>query len=78
MAWYKTPLHEVLTPTQSKRELKAINVTEERLPLISINDAAIRDLITSGVSVSIGDIIRITRKSEVAGEGYRYYRKVAV
>lgn len=78
MGWYKAPRHEVLSPTQAKRELNALNLTEERLPLIKIGDAALRLLVEEGNTVVPGDIIRITRNSEVAGEGFRYYRRVVV
>jgi len=78
MGWYKTPQHEVLSETQAKRELNALGLDRDRLPLIEFGDAAIRELIQSGVTVAPGDIIRITRNSEVAGEGFRYYRKVVV
>tara|TARA_B100000900_G_C20273151_1_gene590882 strand:+ start:76 stop:330 length:255 start_codon:yes stop_codon:yes gene_type:complete len=76
MAWFKQPPHVLLSPAQAKRELAALNLDEDRLPLISISDAAIRDLTKDGKAVVPGDIIRIERKSKAAGEGYTYYRKV--
>ena len=70
------PTHERISITAAKRELKELNIAFEDLPLIKIADAAIMDLIELGVKIELGDIIRITRNSKVAGEGYRYYRKV--
>mgnify|MGYP000051796870 CR=1 FL=1 len=76
MAWFKQPPHILLSPAQAKRELALLNLVEERLPLISISDAAIRELANDGKIVVPGDIVRIERKSKAAGEGYTYYRKV--
>ena len=70
------PEHKKISMTAAKRELKALNVTFEELPLIKITDPAIVDLISQGTSIEEGDIICILRNSKVAGEGYRYYRKV--
>ena len=70
------PEHKKISMTAAKRELKALNVTFEELPLIKITDPAIADLILQGTSIEEGDIICILRNSKVAGEGYRYYRKV--
>lgn len=76
MAWFKQPPHVLLSPAQAKRELASLKLKEDRLPLISISDAAIRELAEEGKIVVPGDIIRIERKSKAAGEGYTYYRKV--
>ena len=76
MAWFKQPSHVLLTPAKAKRELAALKLDIDRLPLISIGDAAIRSLANDGTIVVPGDIIRIERKSKAAGEGFTYYRKV--
>jgi DNA-directed RNA polymerase subunit H (RpoH/RPB5) len=69
------PEHVVLSDYQAKRALKKIGVPYEKLPLIAYSDAAIQFLIRSGQSVSVGDVIRITRESLTA-ETYYYYRRV--
>jgi len=74
-SWHFTPKHEKITATQAKRELKAINVTLEELPLIKYKDAAIQRLVEDGDEIKIGDVIRITRNSKTGGE-IPYYRKV--
>ena len=76
MAWFKQPKHVLLTPAQAKRELSSLDLEVDRLPLISISDAAIKQLAQDGKQILPGDIIRIERKSTAAGEGFRYYRKV--
>ena len=68
MGWYRAPKHEVLTAPQAKRELKALRLDEDRLPLILMSDKAIQLLIEEGNTVVLGDIIRITRNSDTAGE----------
>ena len=73
--WAFTPKHEKITDAQAKRELKAINVTLEELPLIKFKDAAIQVLVKDGEEIKIGDVIRITRHSKTGGE-IPYYRKV--
>jgi DNA-directed RNA polymerase subunit H (RpoH/RPB5) len=78
MAWFKQPKHSLLSVAQAKRQLKALKIDVDRLPLISIGDAAIRQLVDEGVTIIPGDIILIERQSVAAGEGFRYYRKVVV
>lgn len=69
------PLHEVLSEAAAKRELKQVGINREKLPLLSYSDAAVQALIKEGKSVSVGDVVRITRKSFTVGEAY-YYRQV--
>ncbi len=78
MAWFKQPKHVLLTSAQAKKELSSLDLEVDRLPLISISDAAIKQLTQDGKQILPGDIIRIERKSKAAGEGYTYYRKVVV
>ena len=74
-SWHFAPKHEKLTATQAKRQLKAINVSFDELPLIKYRDAAIRQLIDDGIDIKLGDVIRITRDSKTGG-AIPYYRKV--
>ena len=67
MAWYKAPKHEVLSAAQAKKELKLLGIELEELPLINRYDAAIIDLENEGTIVVVGDVIRITRKSNTGG-----------
>jgi DNA-directed RNA polymerase subunit H len=64
------PKHEKCSETEKKAILKKYDVTIKDLPKISVNDAAISDL-----DVQPGDLIKITRDSETAGESV-FYRVV--
>ena len=64
------PLHAKLNKTQSEELLKKYNITRIQLPKILINDPAIQHL-----KPSIGDIIKIERKSLTRGKAV-YYRVV--
>jgi len=77
MQWTLTPPHEVLTERQASKALRDIQVSFEKLPLLAYGDAAIKQLIASGVEVNVGDVIRITRQSITSGEVYYYRRVVA-
>ena len=78
MAWFKLPTHTLLTEGQAKRQLANLKLDIDRLPLISIRDVALRDLVEGGKNIVPGDVILIERNSRAAGEGFRYYRKVVV
>jgi|TARA_B100000902_G_scaffold44566_2_gene52155 DNA-directed RNA polymerase subunit H (RpoH/RPB5) len=73
--WKYAPKHIKLTPTQAKRELKAINVSLEEIPLIKYSDAAITNLVEQGEEIEVNDVIKIIRNSKVGGE-VPYYRRV--
>ena len=73
--WNYAPKHTKLTPTQAKRELKAINVSLEEIPLIKYSDAAITKLVREGEKIQVNDVIRIDRNSKVGGI-IPYYRRV--
>lgn len=77
MGFGLTPEHILLSEPQAKRELKQLGIPREKLPLISYSDAAIQSLIKEGKTISLGDVIRIKRKSMTVGEAY-YYRQVVV
>ena len=76
MEWKYTPLHEILSEAGASRELRKVGVSYERLPLIKFNDAALKALRDQGISTEVGLVVRITRTSKSAGEGFRYYRKI--
>ena len=66
--WNHAPKHTKLTPTQAKRELKAINVSLEEIPLIKYSDAAITNLVEQGEDIQVNDVIKIVRNSKIGGE----------
>jgi DNA-directed RNA polymerase subunit H (RpoH/RPB5) len=73
--WKHAPKHIRLSPAQAKRELKAINVSLEEIPLIKYSDAAITNLVAEGENIQLNDVIKILRNSKVGGE-VPYYRRV--
>lgn len=64
------PKHEIASKKEAEEVLKKYNTKPTEMPLIYVNDPAIRDL-----GVKPGDMIRITRKSPTAEESI-YYRYV--
>jgi DNA-directed RNA polymerase subunit H len=64
------PKHEILPKDQAEEILKKYNAKPSQLPYVMISDKALEDL-----DVRPGDIIKITRKSQTAGESV-YYRYV--
>ncbi len=64
------PQHKKLTKEEKKELLERYNITAKELPKISKLDPALESL-----SVDIGDVIRIERKSPTAGKA-AYYRVV--
>ena len=76
MQWKHTPLHEVLTDFQSKRKLTQLNLKESELALISYADAELARLRNDGVETPLGAVVKITRHSKSAGEGFVYLRKI--
>jgi len=64
------PKHEVLSEEEAKKVLQKYNVKPEQLPYILSTDPVVIEL-----KAKPGDIIKITRKSETAGESV-YYRLV--
>jgi DNA-directed RNA polymerase subunit H len=67
---FLVPKHELLTPDESKEILKEFNSTADQFPFIASTDAAAKS-----IGAKAGDFIRITRRSETAGETV-YYRFV--
>ena len=64
------PKHEILSEEEKKKLLERHGIKEKELPKILESDPAVRAL-----GAKKGDVIRITRKSQTAGE-YYYYRLV--
>ena len=64
------PKHEIMSKSEAEEVLKKFNCQPTELPLIFVNDPAI-----VGLGVKPGDMIKITRKSNTAGESL-YYRYV--
>lgn len=64
------PKHELLDDKQKDEVLKKFGITLRQLPRILDNDP-----MSEMLGAKIGDVIRITRKSETAGESI-YYRIV--
>ena len=64
------PRHELLNEKDKEEILKQYGITLRQLPRIFASDAMVKNL-----NANIGDVIRITRKSETAGESF-YFRVV--
>jgi len=68
---YLVPKHEVMTEKEKEKIMKNFNVTEKQLPKISHSDPVIKE-----IGAKIGNLIKITRNSQVA-EKTIYYRIVS-
>ena len=66
-----TPKHGKLGEREKAQLLEKYHVTSKELPKILKTDSAIKEM-----DAKIGDVIKITRKSQTAGESY-FYRVVA-
>lgn len=64
------PKHELISEEDKKELLDSLGISDNQLPKIFIVDPAIKEL-----NAKPGDVIRITRKSELIGEN-TYYRIV--
>ncbi len=67
---FLVPKHEVLTPDEAKEILLRYNSTANQFPFIASTDPAAKS-----IGAKAGDFIRVTRRSETAGETI-YYRFV--
>lgn len=67
---YLVPKHELLNAEEKAELLKKLSITIKQLPRIKSDDPSIKIH-----NMKRGDVVRITRRSQVAGE-YYYYRVV--
>jgi DNA-directed RNA polymerase subunit H len=65
------PKHEILGAAEKKEFMEKLNLTEKQLPKILDTDPVIKK-----IEAKTGDLIRITRESQTAGQTV-YYRIVA-
>ena len=64
------PKHEILSGEEKAELLKKLNVSLKQLPRIKEDDPVVKM-----IQGKHGDVIKITRRSLVAGE-YNYYRVI--
>ncbi len=64
------PKHELLSKTETEKLLTQFGLDFDKLPQISQEDPMSQEL-----KANVGNVIRITRNSPVAGESL-YYRRV--
>jgi DNA-directed RNA polymerase subunit H len=64
------PKHEIMSEGELKSVLGKFSVEKEQLPKIKVQDPVCKE-----VGAAIGDVVKITRKSQTAGEA-EYYRLV--
>jgi DNA-directed RNA polymerase subunit H len=64
------PKHEIMSEEELKLVLKSYNIEKEQLPKIKVEDPVIKE-----IGAQVGEVVRITRNSQTAGEAF-YYRLV--
>jgi len=64
------PKHEIMSEEDLKTVLKMYNIGKEQLPKIKVDDPVIQE-----IGAQAGEVVKITRNSQTAGEAY-YYRLV--
>ena len=64
------PKHELLTDEQKKELLTQFNATEDQFPYLFLIDPVVRE-----IGAKAGDMVKISRTSDTAGET-TYYRYV--
>jgi DNA-directed RNA polymerase subunit H len=64
------PKHEIMSEGELKSVLNKYSIEKEQLPKLKVQDPVCKE-----IGASIGDVIKITRKSQTAGEA-EYYRLV--
>lgn len=64
------PRHQIVPPEEAKEVLAKCNARPEQLPYILASDPAAKE-----INAKPGDLVRITRSSETAGQT-TYYRFV--
>ena len=65
------PKHEVISESEKELLQQNSDFDINNLPKIKINDPVVKE-IASNKSVSVGDVLRITRNSKTAGEFISY------
>ena len=65
------PKHEILSEKEKEAVLKKYNISKNQLPKILYSDPIIKE-----INAKVGDLIKITRNSKVAGKSI-YYRIVS-
>ncbi len=68
---FLVPKHEILSEKEKEEVLKKYNISEKQLPKILYSDPIIKE-----IGAKVGDLIKITRNSRVAGKTI-YYRLVS-
>lgn len=64
------PKHEIMSEGELKSVLSKYSTEKEQLPKIKVQDPVIKE-----IGATVGDVVKITRKSHTAGEA-DYYRLV--
>jgi len=64
------PKHVILTADEKSELMKKLNITSKQLPRIKEDDAVVEE-----IGAKKGDVVKIIRNSQSAGE-YIYYRVV--
>jgi DNA-directed RNA polymerase subunit H len=64
------PKHEIMSEGELKSVLSKYSIEKEQLPKIKVQDPVSKE-----IGAVVGDVVKITRKSQTAGEA-EYYRLV--
>lgn len=64
------PKHEIMSEDELKSVLNQYKIGKEQLPKIKYDDPIIQE-----IGAQVGEVVKITRNSQTAGEAY-YYRLV--
>lgn len=64
------PKHEIMSEGELKSVLSKYSIEKEQLPKIKVQDPVSKE-----IGAAVGDVVKITRKSQTAGEA-EYYRLV--
>ena len=64
------PKHEIMSENELKSVLSKFSIEKEQLPKIKVQDPVCKE-----IGAALGDVVKITRKSQTAGEA-EYYRLV--
>ena len=65
------PKHEVISESEKELLQQNSDFDINNLPKIKINDPVVKELANNN-SISVGDVLRITRNSKTAGEFISY------